>query len=137
VALDELRRRASSALPPISPIQTIASVFRRLEQRERVDEVRADHRIAAIPRHVVWPRPWSVSCFTTSYGERAALAHDADGPGVQMWPGRMHDLGLTRRDEPRAVGPIEARLPSALLGGRGARHLVEGAERVADGHSSR
>jgi hypothetical protein len=58
---------SSSSVPPISPISTTrVRALVRLEERERIDEARADNGIAPDPMHVDWPIPARVSCHTTS-----------------------------------------------------------------------
>ena len=73
----------SSALPPISPISTIAFGVRvGLEQRERVDEVGADDRVAADADAGGLAEALRGELLDDLVGERAAAATMPTLPGL-------------------------------------------------------
>ena len=72
---------SSSAVPPISPIITTASVCGVAgEQRQRVDEAGADQRIAADADAGRLAEPELRELVDRLVGQRAALRDDADAP---------------------------------------------------------
>ena len=68
-----------SAVPPISPIMMTASVSASAANScERVDEARADQRVAADADAGRLPHPLLGQLVNGLVGERAALRHDPD-----------------------------------------------------------
>ena len=103
---------SSSALPPISPIMTIASVAGSWLKRWRAS-VWLVPMIGSppMPMQVVWPMPRAVSCADGLVGQRPAPAHHPDRPAHVDVAGHDPDLALLAgRDDPGAVGPDEAGL---------------------------
>ena len=89
---------SSSAVPPISPIITTASVSGSpANSVERVDEARADERIAADADAGRLAEPEPRQLVDRLVGQRAALRDDADAPFLADVAGDDADLGLARR----------------------------------------
>ena len=96
VALDELRRLLLVAAADLADQHDRLGVRVGLEQRQRVDEVGADHRVAADAEAGGLPEPGLGELVHDLVGERAAARHDADRPGRADVPGQDADLGLAR-----------------------------------------
>ena len=96
---------SSSALPPISPIITTASVpGSSLNNFKHIDEVESMHRIAADADAGRLPQPQTGQLIHGLVGQRAAARHDADGPRAVDVAGHDADLALARGDRSGAIG---------------------------------
>ena len=102
---------SSSALPPISPIMTTASVA-----GSPANSASASMKLVPIsgsppmPMQVVWPSPSLRQLVDRLVGQRAALRDDADAPFLADVPGNDAGLGLPGGDEAGTVRADEPRL---------------------------
>ena len=99
---------SSSALPPISPIMTIASVAGSSLKSSRAS-VWLVPMIGSppMPMQVDWPMPSAVSWRDRLVGERPAAADHADRPALWMWPGMIPILHFSPGEMiPGQLGPM-------------------------------
>src|SRR5688500_19112589 len=106
-----------------------------LEERQAVDEVGADDRIAADPDARRLADAGTRQVMNDLVGKRAAPRHNANGSRRADLAGEDPDLALAGADETRAVGSYE---PRAALGDErhGAGH-VENRNPLRYGHDQR
>ena len=97
-------------MPPISPIMITASVSgSAANSAQRIDEARADQRIAADADAGRLAHPLPRELVNRLVGQRAALRDDADAAFLADVPGDDAGLGLAGGDDAGAVRPDEPR----------------------------
>ena len=127
LALGRLRNAAasSSAVPPISPIITIASVSASAwNMLEHVDEVESVDRVAADADAGRLADAGGGGLRHRLVGQGAGARHDADLAGRWMWPGMMPILHSPGVMTPGQFGPISVR-PGAVEGALDAHHVED------------